>query len=121
MADSKVKQIENNLEYHNEGVNYIETEEVVKKIHIPTRGRKFSSYTPKIYVDDGSNGSNLVNTYSYKNYNFGEKPSVTNNYTNNYKRSTTAPESYDATDGTKLHPTGDSGAYSNFTISYFKP
>ncbi len=112
---------EENIEFKGEGVNYIDNEEAIKKIPKVVRGRKFSSYTPKIYVNDGSNGTNLVNTYSYKNYNFGEKPNVTNNYTNNYKRSSTAPESYDATDGTKLHPTGDSGAYSNFTISYFKP
>ena len=86
--------------------------------------------SPRIYVNDGSNGSNLINTYSYKNYCYpNEKSSIENNYSNNYKTATTTNSKYcevidskfinGPVDGLRLHPTGDSGGYSNFTISQF--
>ncbi len=76
--------------------------------------------SPKIYVNDGSNGTNLINTYSYKNYcEANEKPSYTNNYHNNFKTTLTSNPEFGAIDGLRLHPTGDSGGWSNFTISQF--
>ena len=72
---------------------------------------------PKIYVDDGSNGPNLKYSYSYPNYNDGSMPpAVTNNYTNNYKR--TEVNSYNSVDGTRLHATSDMNGYSDYSISY---
>ena len=86
--------------------------------------------SPKIYINDGSNGTNLINTYSYKNYcTPNEKPTIENNYSNNYKSALTTNPKYGEIvnskfiggpiDGLRLHPTGDSGGYSNFTISHF--
>ena len=86
--------------------------------------------SPKIYVNDGSHGTNLINTYSYKNYcTPNEKPTIENNYSNNYKSALTTNPKYGEIvnskfiggpiDGLRLHPTGDSGGYSNFTISHF--
>ena len=78
------------------------------------------NYSPKIYVDDGSRGTNLINTYSYKNYcEVGEKPSRENNYHNNYRNLLTTNAVYDGIDGLRLHPTAESGGYSNFTIPQF--
>ena len=75
-------------------------------------------YSPNIYIDDGSNGSNLMYTYSYKNYvENNEKPNISNNYANTYKSTLTSNPVYSSVDGLRLHPTGDSGGYSNFTIS----
>ena len=86
------------------------------------RERNILLPSPKIYVNDGSNGTNLINTYSYKNYcERGETPSIKNNYANNYKTTLTSNPIYDAVDGLRLHPTADSGGYSNFTISQFVP
>ena len=77
--------------------------------------------SPKIYVNDGSNGTNLVDTYSYKNYcDAHEKPSKENHYMNHFKTTLTSNPQYVAVDGLRLHPTADSGGYSNFTISQFK-
>ena len=120
-----------NVEFKGEGVNYVdtangvskrsETEEVKKFIPAPPKGRKFSTYYPNIYVNDGSNGSNIKYAYSYKNYNFDNSaPNVQNNYINNYKSNIRRPETYNATDGLKLHPTADHGGYSDYTISYRK-
>ena len=95
--------------------------------------------SPKIYVNDGSNGTNLINTHSYKNYcTPNEKPTIENNYSNNFKSALTTNTKYNEImtlrvsggalnskfiggpiDGFRLHPTGDSGGYSNFTISHF--
>jgi len=84
------------------------------------RERNILLPSPKIYVNDGSNGTNLVNTYSYKNYcEKGETPSIENNYANNYKTTLISNPVYGAVDGFKLHPTADSGGYSNFTISQY--
>ena len=78
--------------------------------------RVFKYNTPKIYVNDGSNGPNIVYAYSYPNYNDGSMPpSVTNNYTNNYKRNEV--HSYNSQDGTRLHATADMNGYSDYTIS----
>ena len=95
--------------------------------------------SPNIYVNDGSNGTNLINTHSYKNYcTPNEKPTIENNYSNNFKSALTTNTKYNEImtlrvsggalnskfiggpiDGFRLHPTGDSGGYSNFTISHF--
>jgi len=86
------------------------------------RERNILLPSPKIYVDDGSNGTNLINTYSYKNYcEKGERPSTENNYANNYKTLLISNPVYDAVDGLRLHPTAESGGYSNFTtVQYIK-
>ena len=94
----------------------------LKKKTYRRRERNILLPSPKIYVNDGSNGTNLINTYSYKNYcERGETPSIKNNYTNNYKITLTSNPVYDAVDGLRLHPTAESGGYSNFTISQFVP
>ena len=105
---------ENKIEYKNEGVNYIATEEVVKKVPKATRGRVFKTSSPKIYVNDGSNGSNLKYTYSYPNYNSDSKPSVQNNYMNNFETTFTHNVKYTASDPLRLHETADHGGYSDY-------
>ena len=123
-----------NVEFKGEGVNYVDTangvlkneneqknRQIKKFIPLPPKGRKFSTYYPNIYVNDGSNGSNIKYGYSYKNYNFdNSKPNIQNNYINNYMNNIRRPETYNATDGLKLHPTADHGGYSDYTISYRK-
>ena len=113
-----------NVEFKGEGVNYVDTPETIKKVekkYLPLKGRKFSTYYPNIYVNDGSNGTNLKFTYSYKNYNNNNsKPSINNNYINNYESNITNAETYNATDGLKLHKLADHGGYSDYTISYRK-
>lgn len=113
-----------NVEFKGEGVNYVDTPETIKKVekkYLPLKGRKFSTYYPNIYVNDGSNGTNLKFTYSYKNYNNNNsKPSINNNYINNYESNITNAETYSATDGLKLHEFADHGGYSDYTISYRK-
>ena len=71
---------------------------------------KYNTY--KIYVNDGSNGPNVVYAYNYRNYNDGSMPPfVANNYKRNEVRS------YNSQDGTILHATGDINSYSDYTIS----
>ena len=134
MSKSKIL---DSMEYTVEGVKLRSDEVLVKDIE-PDQHKRYISRrregfaispkgkrnillpSPKIYVDDGSNGTNLINTYSYKNYcERGEKPSIQNNYINNYKTTLTSNPVYDAVDGLRLHPTADSGGYSNFTIAQF--
>ena len=122
------------MEYKAQGVTYVdepnkdvvintaaEGESVNNKVQHRFNSRNVANkYSPNIYIDDGSNGSNLMYTYSYKNYvENNEKPNVTNNYANTYKSTLTSNPVYSSVDGLRLHPTGDSGGYSNFTISHF--
>ena len=118
--ESEVK-AKDNVEYKAEGVVVKETEppkiprrqaRVRRNILLPTE--------PKIYVNDGSNGTNLVHTYSYKNYaDKNEKPSIENHYMNNFKSTITSNATYSAIDGLRLHPTADHDGWSNFTIPQF--
>ena len=143
---------ESKIEYTTNGVNVVDRDnirdiETTEKVPINTpqiseespikiNKQRFNSRSitkktsPKIYVNDGSNGTNLINTYSYKNYcTPNEKPTIENNYSNNYKSALTTNPKYGEIvnskfiggpiDGLRLHPTGDSGGYSNFTISHF--
>lgn len=112
---------ERQYEFTAEGV-HIETEEhdlskaAVKKVmaNMPPRGRQLTRVTPTIYVNDGSGGSNLKYTYSYKVYNEnGSKPSISNHYTNDFPRDA---RTFNSTPGGKLHPTGDSGGYSDYNF-----
>lgn len=99
------------------------TKNAVKKVMVsaPTRGRNIvHGQAPSIYVDDGSHGSNLRNTYSHKNYNFNESPSATNHYINNFGRILTTPGTYCYNDGKNLHPTGESGGWHDYEIPYRK-
>ena len=112
-----------NYEYKAEGVNVVDNAEIDATHKIKNKHNSRSiifNYSPKIYVDDGSRGTNLINTYSYKNYcEIGEKPSRENNYHNNYRNLLTTNAVYDGIDGLRLHPTAESGGYSNFTIPQF--
>ena len=70
---------------------------------------------PRIYVNDGSLGTNLVYAESYKNYTDSQyTPRVTNSYTNNFPRFETKNTVYNSEDGTKLHKYGESGGYSDY-------
>ena len=143
---------ESKIEYTANGVNvtdrdHIRDTETTEKVPINTpqiseekpikiNKQRFNSRSitkktsPNIYVNDGSNGTNLINTHSYKNYcTPNEKPTIENNYSNNFKSALTTNTKYNEIinskfiggpiDGFRLHPTGDSGGYSNFTISHF--
>ena len=121
---NKSKQTSDPIEFTAEGA--IVKDELVSQLKKTNKHRRRERNillpSPKIYVDDGSNGTNLINTYSYKNYcEKGERPSTENNYANNYKTTLTSNPVYDAVDGLRLHPTAESGGYSNFTISQFVP
>lgn len=114
------------LEHSAEGVHYIDDDSsadkaTVRKIikQIPPHGRQLRvGPDPIIYVNDGSNGSNLKNTYSYPVYNRGGPPSVRNGYSNNYPNSQQNTIITDHVNPGNLHPTGDQGGYSDYTISY---
>ena len=143
---------ESKIEYTTNGVNVVDRDnirdkETTEKVPINTpqiseespikiNKQRFNSRSitkktsPNIYVNDGSNGTNLINTHSYKNYcTPNEKPTIENNYSNNFKSDLTTNTKYNEIinskfiggpiDGFRLHPTGDSGGYSNFTISHF--
>ena len=114
---------DSNIEYKAEGVVVADDapEEQAKKVRRHNSRSIVLKSSPKIYVNDGSNGTNLVDTYSYKNYcDAHEKPSKENHYMNHFKTTLTSNPQYVAVDGLRLHPTADSGGYSNFTISQFK-
>lgn len=143
---------ESKIEYTTNGVNVVDrdnirdkettekvpinTPQISEEIPIKINKQRFNSRSitkktsPNIYVNDGSNGTNLINTHSYKNYcTPNEKPTIENNYSNNFKSDLTTNTKYSEIinskfiggpiDGFRLHPTGDSGGYSNFTISHF--
>ena len=143
---------ESKIEYTTNGVNVVDrdnirdtetsekvpinTPQISEESSIKINKQRFNSrsitkkISPKIYVNDGSNGTNLINTHSYKNYcTPNEKPTIENNYSNNFKSALTTNTKYNEIinskfiggpiDGFRLHPTGDSGGYSNFTISHF--
>ena len=143
---------ESKIEYTTNGVNVVDrdnirdtetsekvpinTPQISEESSIKINKQRFNSRSitkktsPKIYVNDGSNGTNLINTHSYKNYcTPNEKPTIENNYSNNFKSALTTNTKYNEMinskfiggpiDGFRLHPTGDSGGYSNFTISHF--
>ena len=114
---------DSNIEYKAEGVVVADDapEAQAKKVRRHNSRSIVLKSSPKIYVNDGSNGTNLVDTYSYKNYcDAHEKPSKENHYMNHFKTTLTSNAVYTAVDGLRLHPTADSGGYSNFTISQFK-
>ena len=88
---------DSNIEYKAEGVIVADTEEPtapIKKTKHNSRSIIIQS-SPKIYVNDGSNGTNLVDTYSYKNYcDAHEKPSKENHYSNLFKTALTSNPQY---------------------------
>ncbi len=100
-------------------LNRAAVQKVIKQI--PRRGRPVDQRVPTIYVDDGSGGTNLKNTYSYPVYNTGGPPSIRNGYTNNYPGQPCTPYEVNHIAVGNLHPTGDSGGYSDYTISYRLP
>lgn len=113
---SKQKQIvknAENTEYTAEGVHYSEAPKQFIKVN---HGRVIKTQpAPRIYVNDGSNGSNLVYSESYKLYTTSEiTPRVTSSYSNNFPRYETKNTVYDSTDGTKLHKYGESGGFSDY-------
>ena len=100
------------IEADENGIRHRSSRKVKRKL---SRGRVLSDMRePSIYVDDGSSGSNLKFTYSYKVYNEGEKPSYKNLYSNAYKSAMTAATTYNSSDATRLHPTADHGGYSDY-------
>ena len=114
-TNSKSSAIKNaqNTEYTAEGVHYTEESRPVIKSN---RNRVIKTQpAPRIYINDGSNGTNLVYCESYKLYTTSKlTPRVTSSYSNNYPRSETKNTIYNSVDGTKLHPTGDSGGFSDY-------
>ena len=113
---SKQKQIvknAENTEYTAEGVHYHEAPKQFIKVN---HGRVIKTQpAPRIYINDGSNGSNLVYSESYKLYTTSEyTPRVTSSYSNNFPRYETKNTVYDSTDGTKLHKYGESGGFSDY-------
>ena len=143
---------ESKIEYTANGVNVVDrdnirdkettekvpinTPQISEEIPIKINKQRFNSRSitkktsPNIYVNDGSNGTNLIYTHSHKNYcTPNEKPTIENNYSNNFNSALTTNTKYSEIinskfiggpiDGFRLHPTGDSGGYSNFTISHF--
>lgn len=114
-TNSKSSAIKNaqNTEYTAEGVHYTEESRPVIKSN---RNRVIKTQpAPRIYINDGSNGTNLVYCESYKLYTTSKlTPRVTSSYSNNFPRNETKNTVYNSVDGTKLHPTGDSGGFSDY-------
>ena len=114
-TNSKSSAIKNaqNTEYTAEGVHYTEESHPVIKSN---RNRVIKTQpAPRIYINDGSNGTNLVYCESYKLYTTSKlTPRVTSSYSNNFPRNETKNTVYNSVDGTKLHPTGDSGGFSDY-------
>lgn len=112
---SALKNIQN-TEFTAEGVRYTEQITSFPKIKV-THNRVIKTQpAPRIYVNDGSNGSNLRYCESYKLYTTSQStPRVTNSYSNNFPRKETKNTVYDSTDGTKLDKYGEFGGYSDYT------
>lgn len=71
---------------------------------------------PKIYVNDGSRGSNLYYVRGQRAYATpNEKPSPQNSYSNNYPQELTSSRKVDEPCGTKLHKYGEEGGYRLFS------
>ena len=110
----QVNQI-NILSHDDKGVTIRNVENLNMKAR--KRGRNIPKGTdPKIYVNDGSFGSNLhyvkgQRAYALKN----EKPSPQNSYSNNFPQELTTSRKIDKPVGTKLHKYGESGGYHLFT------
>lgn len=104
---------QNKIEFTAEGVHY--NDSPLK--HLKTNRNRVIKMqpAPKIYVNDGSNGSNLVYSESYKLYTTSDKIArATNSYMNNFPRYETNNTVYNSVDGTKLHKYGESGGYSDY-------
>ncbi|EAY20976.1 hypothetical protein TVAG_172330 [Trichomonas vaginalis G3] len=75
----------------------------------------------KIYVNDGSGGSNIKYAESYRVYALkGEKPSFKNSYSNTYPQKLTDGEVNDMNDSKNINRNGDRDAWNLFTISQLK-
>ena len=111
---SAIKNIQN-TEYTAEGVHFNEDLNHLPKLK-NTHNRVIKTQpSPKIYVNDGSNGTNLVYSESYKLYTTSKlTPRVTTSYSNNYPRVETKNTVYNSNDGTKLHKYGEFGGYSDY-------
>lgn len=103
----------NNTEYTAEGVHYQDFFQMAKH---SSKNRVIKTQpAPRIYVNDGSLGTNLVYAESYKTYTDSKyTPRVTSSYSNNFPRAETSTTIFNSTDGTKLHPTAESGGYSDY-------
>lgn len=119
MANSRVNKssvIRNiqNTQFTANGVHYAyEPKQYIKVRH--NRVIK-TQPSPKIYVNDGSNGTNLRYCESYKLYTTSPvTPRVTSSYSNNFPRNETKNTVYDSTDGTKLDKYGEFGGYSDYS------
>ena len=110
----QVNQI-NILSHDDKGVTIRNVENLNMKAR--KRGRNIPKGTDlKIYVNDGSFGSNLhyvkgQRAYALKN----EKTSPQNSYSNNFPQELTTSRKVDEPVGTKLHKYGESGGYHLFT------
>ena len=100
------------IETDENGVHHRASRKVKRKV--PRNRVLRNMREPSIYVDDGSNGSNLKYSYSYKVYNEGEKPSYKNSYFNAYKSAMASAMTYSSSDATRLHLTADHRGYSDY-------
>ena len=76
---------------------------------------------PQIYVNDGSHGTNLHYTYSYKVYaEPNEKSNIYNGYSNNFPRQITDTQTYDMKAFNRLYINGDMNGNHLFTNPQLK-
>lgn len=88
----------------------------IKTSRVMTRG-----IDPRIYVNDGSHGTNLHYTYSYKVYaEPNEIANIYNNYSNNFPRHITDADTYDMKSFNRLSVNGDMNGNHLFTNPHLK-
>ncbi|EAX88154.1 hypothetical protein TVAG_105550 [Trichomonas vaginalis G3] len=107
---------ENNTEYTATGVVYNDLDQIVK-LNAPKRRNLIRQPPPRIYVDDGSNGFNLVYHYSYPQYaEYGSKLNVTNHYMNLYDEGRFHKPSQKESEFARLHEYADHDGYSDYSM-----
>lgn len=107
---------ENNTEYTATGVVYNDLDQIVQ-LKAPRGRNLIRQPPPKIYVDDGSNGFNLVYHYSYPQYaKIGSTPNVTNHYMNLYDEAMFHAPTKKEPDASRLHEFADHDGYSDYSM-----
>ncbi|EAX96384.1 hypothetical protein TVAG_276690 [Trichomonas vaginalis G3] len=112
---------ENIVEFTETGAVYKDVELLNKRAKGRCRNMNKGWKPIKIYVNDGSGGSNIKYAESYRVYALkGEKPSFKNSYSNTYPQKLTDGEVDDMNDSKNINRNGDRDAWNLFTISQLK-
>lgn len=112
---------ENIVEFTETGAVYKDVEKVNEKAKAKRRNMNRGWKPLKLYVNDGSGGTNIKYADSYRVYAVkGEKPSYKNSYSNIYPQNLTHNEVDDMQDRININRNGDRDGWNLFTLSQQK-